>query len=283
LQLPPAINPIGFPFIELQSVDSTNKYAMSLVHQGRLPEGQYAAQHGLAVFAHEQTKGKGQRGKSWSSEKGSGISLSIIINPYPLMVSEVFRLNICIAVSVYEFFRKYAGDETKVKWPNDLYWRDRKAGGILIENVVRSGESGVGNQEWGVRSQKLTTGNWQLAIVGIGLNINQAAFPADLPNPVSLKQITGKSFDAVELAEELCVVIDSYFHLLLAGKFDSVFQAYQAILYKKGEKVKLKKGNRVFEATIAGVAETGQLITRHAIEERFEFGEVEWVNIVNES
>lgn len=194
--------------------------------------------------------------------------LSLIINPFPLTVSEQFKLSICTAVTLHEFFSRFAGNETKLKWPNDLYWRDRKAGGVLIENIIQSRDpiaigSGVGRWTW--------------AIIGIGININQTAFPADLPNPVSLKQIAGKKFNPLDLAKELCNIFDKYFQLLVARNFEQLFGIYQTQLYKKDELVKLKKGNRVFEATIKGVAETGQLITQHAIEERFEFGTVKWV------
>ena len=256
MQLPSSANPIGFRFVELQSADSTNKYAMSLVHAGM-------AQHGVIIFAHNQTDGKGQRGKNWLAEKGANITLSIIIKPFPLSVSEQFKLSVCAAVSVMEFFSIYAVDESKIKWPNDLYWRDRKAGGMLIENVVMSNKSGAGSWEW--------------SVIGIGININQTSFPVDLPNPVSLKQITGKNFVPTELAKELCAVFDKNFQVLIEGNFAGLFSIYQSHLYKKDEKVKLKKGGRVFEAIIKGVAESGQLITHHAIEERFDFGEVEWV------
>jgi len=256
------------PFIELQSIDSTNKYAMHLAHGNHLPDGHGEAQHGMAIFAHEQTAGKGQRGKNWVSEKDSNIALSILLNPYPLSIPDQFKLSVCIVVSVWDLFSKYAGDKTKIKWPNDLYWRDRKAGGILIENVVQSSQSAIGSR-W--------QSGWQWAVIGIGININQTIFSGDLPNPVSLKQITGKNFQPVELAKELCSIIENNYQLLVAGDFETLFNNYQSHLYKKDEKVKLKKGNRVFETTIKGVSETGQLITQHSIEERFEFGEVEWI------
>ena len=150
MPLPFAGNPIGKPFIELQSIDSTNKYAMGLVHGNHLPDGHNEAQHGTAIFSHEQTAGKGQRGKNWVSEKDSNIALSILLNPYPLRIQDQFQLSVCVAVSVYEFFLKYTGDETTIKWPNDLYWRDRKAGGILIENVVQSSQSAIGSWQWAV-------------------------------------------------------------------------------------------------------------------------------------
>jgi len=263
LPLRSAVNPIGKPFVELQSVDSTNKYAMGLVHNGHLTEGQDEPQHGMVIFSHEQTAGKGQRGKTWASEKGVNIALSILLNPFQFRVTEQFKLSICIASSVHEFFSGYAGDETKIKWPNDIYWRDRKAGGILIENVIGSGQS--------------ATGNWQWAIVGIGININQTAFSPDLPNPVSLKQITGKNFQPVELAKELCSIIEKNYRSLTEEEFETLFNYYQQHLYKKDEIVKLKKDSRVFETAIKGVSSTGQLITYHSFEERFEFGEVEWV------
>jgi BirA family biotin operon repressor/biotin-[acetyl-CoA-carboxylase] ligase len=217
----------------------------------------------MAVFAHEQTAGKGQRGKNWTSQKDLNIALSILLNPYPLSVPDQFKLSICIAVSAWEFFSKYADDETKIKWPNDIYWRDRKAGGILIENVIQNSQSAVGS--------------WQWAVIGIGINIDQTDFDPDLPNPVSLKQITGKIHEPIELAKELCSIIEKNYQLLIAGNFMILFNKYQSHLYKKDEKVKLKIGTRVFETTIKGVTETGQLITQHSIEERFEFGEVEWV------
>ena len=241
---------------------------MRLIHGTHLPEGQGEIQHGIAIFSHEQLAGKGQRSKIWTSEEGANIILSIVLNPYPLGIPDQFKLSVCAALSVWELFSKHAGNQTKIKWPNDLYWGDRKAGGILIENIVLSSESGVSNQQ---------SGNWKWAVVGIGININQTGFPPDLPNPVSLKQITGKNFNPVEMAKEFCFVIEKNYQLLIAGKFDILFDKYQAHLYKKDEKVKLKKGNRVFETSIKGVSETGQLITQHSMEERFEFGEVEWV------
>jgi len=263
LPLPFAGNPIGKPFIELQSIDSTNKYAMGLIHRDILPDGHGEAQHGMAIFSHEQTAGKGQRGKNWVSEKDANIALSILLNPFPLSIPDQFKLSVCIAISTWDLFSKYIADEAKIKWPNDLYWRDRKAGGILIENIIKSSQSAVGS--------------WQWSIIGIGININQSVFDPDLPNPVSLRQITGKNFEPIELAKELCSIIEKNYQLLIAGNFETLFNKYQTHLYKKDEKVKLKKGTRVFETIIKGVSEMGQLITQHSIEERFEFGEVEWI------
>ena len=257
---PPYTNPIGFPFAELQSVDSTNNYARQQIHAG-------LAQHGLAIFTHEQLSGKGQRGKGWSSEKKANIILSIVVKPQPLLLTQQFMLSACVAVAIHDFFMKYAGPGTKIKWPNDLYWQDRKAGGVLIESIVGSRESGAGTWEW--------------SIIGIGININQTTFPDHLPNPVSLKQITGKNFNTVELAKELCGLLNKNFDELVNDGFEKIYAAYLANLYKINSIVKLKKANRVFETTIKSVSPSGKLIVHpdsyRDIEEEFDFGEIEWV------
>lgn len=251
-----ATKPFGSPFIELQSVDSTNNYARAQLHAG-------LAQHGMAIFAHEQLAGKGQRGKSWVTEKEANIILSLVIKPQPLHLAQQFQLSAAVAVAMREFFVKYAGDDSKIKWPNDLYWQDRKAGGVLIENIVGGNQSG-GAREW-------------TSIVGIGININQTSFSPEIKNPVSLKQITGKRYDPVELAKELCLVFDKCFKELIENGFENIYNDYLANLYKRRTTAKLKKDTRVFDATIESVSPTGKLVTQHAIREEFDFGEVEWI------
>lgn len=255
--------PIGTPFIELQSIGSTNNYALEQAHAG-------LAQHGTIFFAHEQLAGKGQRGKTWLAERTSSLLMSVVINPSSIGLAAQFRLSACVAVAAYEFFQRYAGEGVCIKWPNDLYWHDRKAGGILIENVVSSGQSAVGNAQ-------PTAGDWKWAVIGIGININQASFPPDLKNPVSLRQITGKESDPVALAKELGRDIDKNLRLLSDEGFEGIYGIYQDHLYKKNQAARLKKGNRVFQAIIRSVTPTGNLTVQHAIEEEFTFGEVEWL------
>ena len=230
----------------------------------------------MVIFSHDQTAGRGQRGKEWVSSEGLNIALSIIVNPSPLHVAQQFRLSACAAISIYRFFEKYAGNETKIKWPNDLYWKDRKAGGVLIESIVRSREREVDSQESAETRHALSV-PWSWAVVGIGININQTSFPAGLQNPVSLRQITGKHYDTVEMAKEICSLFNDQFTQLISTGFDEIFATYVAHLYKRNEKVKLKKDNRVFETMIKSVSPAGRLIVEHGIEEEFDFGSVEWV------
>lgn len=259
MQDPLAQYPIGSPFIELQSVDSTNNYARKLINGPELPESQAGTLHGTAVFAHEQISGKGRIGKKWMSDKGTNIALSIVIRPGILELTQQFFLSAVTALAVYDLFQKHADDHVKIKWPNDLYWQDRKAGGILIESVITS------------------SGKWDWAIIGIGININQVRFAAELHNPVSLKQITGKEYDPVSLAKELCPMLQAYLLELEQKKFDHILALYNEHLYKKGELVKFRKGNRVFEAKICEVKSNGRLVVTHSVEESFDINEIEWL------
>jgi BirA family biotin operon repressor/biotin-[acetyl-CoA-carboxylase] ligase len=271
LPLPPVAHSLGTPFIELQSVDSTNNYALAQIHAN-------LAQPGTCYFAHEQTAGKGQRGKSWATERGANITLSIILKPGILKPFQQFQLSTCVAIATHNFLSKYAGQTIKIKWPNDLYWKNRKLGGVLMENII-GGVTDVRGQVTAEQPSVISyqPSNWKWAIIGIGINVNQTIFPSDLKNPVSLKQITGQNFDTVQLAKELCESADYFYKRLINNGADPLLDTYNQVLYKKDEVVTLKKDNRIFKTIVKGVSQTGQLITQQAVEEIFEFGEVEWV------
>lgn len=240
-------NTIGEPFIELDIADSTNNYAMSQLKKG-------LSQHGAAYFAHLQTSGKGRHGKQWLSNKSENIMLTVVLNTSALAVSTQFILSMLIALAAHDLFAKHAGDETKIKWPNDIYWRDRKAAGILIENIIRARK-------------------WQWCIAGIGININQVNFSQSLMNPVSLKQITGKAFDIVALAKELCENIDTYFN---SFNETYILEKYNEVLYKRNEKVILKRNEIFFDCLIKNVTGEGKLIIEQKGKEK-EITEVEWL------
>ena len=242
---------IGQNFHVLTSVDSTNNYAMAQVHGG-------AARHGDTYFALEQTAGKGQRDKKWITTAGENILMSTILYPAPLLFSDLPLLNMAVALSCHHLLQQFEKEKIKIKWPNDLYWNDRKAGGILIEN----GFQGNG---------------WQYAIVGIGLNINQTHFPGHLPNPASLKQALGYDLDVIALAHELCGLLQTSYQQLMHGERAALLYEYNQALYKLAQTVRLRKGNIVFPARIEGVDEQGGLLVQSNLAQRFGTGEVEWV------
>lgn len=236
----------------LNSVDSTNNYAMARLHEG-------LATHGMAWFANEQTAGKGQRGRQWYSEPGNNILLSIVCKPAAAFISNPFFLSALVAGSCIEFLQKITGEQFYIKWPNDLYWRDRKTGGILIENKYL-GES------------------WNWAIIGIGINVNQTIFDSDLIKAVSLKEVSGKDqFDPKRLASELHEYILEKINTATETDFAGIMARYNECLYKKEELVRLKKENAVFSTTVKGVNPFGQLLTTDSMDRVFNFGEVEWI------
>lgn len=242
---------IGHAFIELGSVDSTNNYAMARATAG-------SAGHGTLYFAHDQWAGKGQRGRTWTSRPGENIILSAVLEPVALSSSQVFSLSACVALACYDLLSRYAGpDAIRIKWPNDLYWNDRKAGGILIENNFRGDR-------------------WAFAIAGMGININQCDFPANARNPVSLSQITGRSFDPVRLARELGACLDQRYNELEADP-SGIITEYNSRLYRLCQEVRLKKDNVVFNTIVTGVSAQGQLLTKDVLEREFSFGEVDWI------
>jgi len=217
---------------------------MALINEG-------VAQAGQAIFAHEQVAGRGQRGNTWQTIGGQNITISLLINPSLIRISgqpatspnpaSQFLLSATTALGTLDFFENFTNGDCSLKWPNDLYWRDRKAGGILIENQIRPNLG------------------WLWAVAGIGININQTDFPPELPNPVSLKQITGKNYDPLTLAQNLCEKITIRFHQAQNSGPDIILTDYNKHLYKKGETVKIRKDNRLFEATIIAVNPFGQL------------------------
>ena len=174
---------IGAPLIELPSIDSTNIYAMEQIKAGR-------AISGSCYNTPFQTHGKGQHGRVWESEKGQNLLCSYVLELKSLNPSKNWGpedqkgLSAAVAIGAKAFFGANAGDETLIKLPNDIYWRDRKAGGILIENSLRGTD-------------------WTWSVIGIGFNINQTSFSPDAPNPVSLRQITGRQWEIARLQTEL--------------------------------------------------------------------------------
>ena len=239
------------PFEILASTDSTNNYAMGKIRDG-------SAKHGAAWFTHEQTQGKGRRGKTWKAEKGKNIMMSIAVNTGFLTVYQQFYLSVAVSLGCLDFFKRYAGDDCCIKWPNDIFWNDRKAGGILIENLVKGRK-------------------WQWSVIGIGLNINQTQF--DITNafkPTSLKQITGKDFDVIKLAKDLYTAVLHRYEELQRGEFEQMLEEYNRNLFSSGKKIILKKGAAVFETTIKGVSAQGKLITNDTMDREFDLDEVSW-------
>ena len=135
----------------------------------------------------------------------------------------------------------------------------RKAGGILIENIIN------GN-------------NWETAVLGIGINVNQTAFPVMNRKAVSLKQISGKDHDPIEVAKELCIELEKMISLLDADKSEELLELYNKVLYKKDQVSRFKKDNLTIEAKVKGVNIDGNLMLEGFSDPTISWGEMEWID-----
>lgn len=218
---------------KLRTVDSTSTYL-----KRELPD----SPHGTVVTAYEQTAGRGQRGNHWESEPGKNLTFSILLRPEHIDVRSQYTISEAVAVSITEMLKGYVPDSNRlsIKWPNDIYYGDKKICGILIENT-------------------LTGNRIDRAIAGIGININQAAFLSDAPNPVSLKQLSGQEYDTDQLLSEVITLILS--NMTLSESRPAEMHArYRSILWRRdGYHPYMTPGGEVFEARIVDIAPTGHL------------------------
>lgn len=217
------------------------------------------AKDGMAYFALEQAAGKGQREKHWQSNPGENLIMSMVVDCRAFSLGDQFMFSAAVALACHDLWASHAGEETCIKWPNDLFWRDRKAGGILIENSIR------GNV-------------WEYAIVGVGININQTLFPEMGRKPVSLKQVTGKTLDPIELAQLLCAGIKQRIAMLHQHSNSKLLEEYNEKLYLKGQKAGLRASGQSFEARIGKVDASGRLSVFNNVEQSFGSGELEWIS-----
>jgi BirA family biotin operon repressor/biotin-[acetyl-CoA-carboxylase] ligase len=243
--------PAGYRFQFLAQVNSTNLYAMESLYAG-------LAGNGDVFFTNFQTAGKGQRGKSWLSKPNESILMSVVLDANKLSASQSFRMSAAMALAVKDFLESIVEEKIFIKWPNDLYVGDRKAGGILIENVINDGL-------------------WKWSVAGIGVNVNQQEFPASLPNAISLKMVTGKHYNCEELARQLTGFIDQRRKQLLSGHWQLILAAYNEVLYGKDQIKRLRKASVVIPCLIKRVDSHGLLIAGENEEWHFAHGQVEWL------
>jgi len=223
---------IGNSIIELEKIDSTNNYANKLGLNSKTVSG-------TVVYALHQTKGRGQQGNVWKSEKHKNLTFSIILKPDKFLAENQFMLSKIISLGMLDYLESKS-QNFSIKWPNDIYHDNKKIAGILIENSIQGS----------YLSQ---------AIVGIGINLNQEKFNSKIQNPISLKNITGVDYtNNVELNELLNCLNNRYADLINnnSSDFDKI---YLDKLFRFNEVHNfLSEGNK-FRGKIIGVNTYGQL------------------------
>lgn len=238
--------------VRLKEVNSTNAYIHSLPDEEKLPDGS-------VVWADFQTAGRGQIGNSWESEFGKNLTFSMVFYPSFLKANSQFLISQVSALSVKQTFDEYT-DGIFVKWPNDVYWKDKKICGMLIENDL--------------------TGQYLYSsVIGIGMNINQTEFVGNAPNPVSLYQIIGREVAVDDVMHCFLKHIYANYLLLMKGEYDVIQQNYLSALYRKNGFYPYEDKNGRFEAEFAGIESTGHLLLRlkDSSVRRYEFKEVKFI------
>lgn len=212
----------------IQSVNSTNILLAEMLRESDLLEG-------FVVCANFQTMGRGQQGNLWESGKNKNLLFSILLYPKHVSANEQFLISQAVSIGIKRVLDKYV-ENISIKWPNDIFWNDRKIAGILIENALQ------GN-------------HIKHSIVGIGININQTEFH-NAPNAISLKQITGKSHSRTKILQEICESILNIYHSQSA---ETIRAEYMQMLYRKIGYFSYSTQNETFEAKIAQILPDGRL------------------------
>lgn len=241
--------------IILEKVDSTNNYLMEqLKASADLPQL-------YAVMALEQSSGRGQRGNSWFSRPNSELTCSILLRSGSISPNEQYAVSEFAAYGLVKTIARYLPENKKgklsIKWPNDIYYENRKIAGILIEHSI-TGEV------------------IDYSIIGIGLNLNEMNFPEDIPNPISLRQITGERYNPEEVLRRLLKRFGFMIGDFLLGNYAEVHREYIQRLFRRKGLHPYTDHKGSFMASIKDVLPSGLLVLQRedGTESTFAFKEV---------
>ncbi|RDI13103.1 biotin--[acetyl-CoA-carboxylase] ligase [Flavobacterium sp. AG291] len=218
--------------IKLSAINSTNDYLKGL------SSAQYLENFTI-VSAEDQTAGRGQMGAQWNVEPGKNLTFSVLVKDLLLDVTEIFSLNAAVAVSVVGALENFSVPNLFIKWPNDILADNKKIGGILIENSIKSGGE-------------------IYSVIGIGLNVNQKEF-GELTKASSLAVVMNKEFDKDAIMTAIVESLKRNVAILLNKNGSKIWKDYHAKLYKKGLPMPFEKNGVRFMGIIQGVSQKGEL------------------------
>lgn len=239
--------------IEFEELTSTNSVAEKLLDEGKPLEGS-------VITAKFQSGGKGLGTNVWESRAGENLLMSLIVYPDFVRPGQQFLLHKITSLAVMDTAKYFThSEEITIKWPNDIYAGRKKIAGILTKNII-SGEA--------IKS----------SVIGIGLNVNQYLFSERLPNPVSMKMISGETFDIRKVLMRLCKHFIHYYELLQQNNLDEIDELYLHALLNHHAEAKYRAGEEMFTGIIEGVTEFGRLLVRHEDQLReFNIKEIEYL------
>ena len=232
-KIKPNTNLIGQNVVYFETIDSTNTVAK-----------QNDYKDGTVIIAESQTAGKGRLGRVWESEYNTGIYMSIVLMPN-IPPERIPMLTLVAGISVCNVLTKMCSVDFKIKWPNDIYFNDKKIAGILIKNEIKGMMLGT-------------------SIIGIGLNVNQESFDENLPNPISMKMITGENYDLESLLNDICneLRVMSYEQYRNAYNSQLTANIYIKYLYRYKQWSSYEHEGSVKEMMIIGYDQFGRLVLK---------------------
>lgn len=249
--------------IQKETLASTNDYAREYSAHIMPDSG-----HLTVITARQQTKGRGQQGNSWESEDGKNLLFSILCHPLYIKAHEQYVISAAIALAVSASVKESLGapysDCISIKWPNDIYYNEKKMGGILIENDL-SGSS------------------IQNCIIGVGIDVNQTVFTSNAPNPVSMANIGGKEYSCTDLLNKIITQFNTFLEMLETDSENAkeqIFADYMKILFRNdGSLHRFKDAGGEFTARISSVDRTGRitLTDSNGSPRRYEFKELTFI------
>jgi BirA family transcriptional regulator, biotin operon repressor / biotin---[acetyl-CoA-carboxylase] ligase len=232
---------IGKTIIELVEVDSTNAYANDVFTKNDFEDG-------AVIRALEQSAGRGQHDHRWISEPGKNLTITVCLKPRFLAPDRQFQLNKAIALGVLDFIRSCLPSTprirdlaSRIKWPNDIYVGSRKIGGILIEN-------------------KIMGSVLETSLAGIGINVNQARFEPDIPNPCSLVQILGHETVLKDALRSLCKFLDKRYQELKSMEMVNLDHEFDQNLLGYEQWRTFIRDGVPMEGRVKGVDQNGRLL-----------------------
>lgn len=231
----------------IKQTDSTNRELWRMLDAGQeLPAG-------FTLWAGDQTAGKGLGNTSWISQPFKNLTFSLLLKPVFLHPAKQFLLNKAIAVAIITALSEISSTIAfQIKWPNDIYFNNKKIAGTLIENRIMG--------------QK-----FEACVVGVGVNINQREFSADLPNPTSLALLSGKDYEINGVMNMIQKHIMLCYTNVKQQSNIAIHNTYLEHLLGFGRLMQFASEGKIFYATIVDVNDYGKLILQDENGDQKEF------------
>ena len=246
---------VGQSLVKLSEIDSTNDYLKELLSNFKpLAEG-------TVIMADHQFAGRGQQSNVWEAAAGENLTISVLLKPSFLSLTQQFYLNKAVSLGINDCLRNIIGDECMIKWPNDIYYKNEKLGGVLIENM--------------------TTGlTLKHSVVGIGINVNQKTFGKGVERATSLSKILHQDYHVNDLLKQLCENIESRYLQLKANHLERLDTDYLSRLLRINEVKKYLVKDNVVKGKLVGVSPEGFLLLQ--IDDQLEVFDLKQVKFIFE-